>query len=239
MLTDEEIAKFRAQLTARAHEKRSYAAEFKVELASAGSSGRKKVQGYASVFGQDAEMWFGTEEIAPGTFSQTIKADDVRALFNHDESQVLARNVAGTLQLREDTHGLEMEFTPGDTSYARDLEILLERREVSQASFGFVTLDDAWSIKNGAPHRTLRRVQLFDVSPVTFPAFPQTDVGVRSMELRTAIALGKMRDKLSLTPDDLAAMRDFEKFRSAAAVCAPDRRRRLRLAEAEMIPQNF
>ncbi len=114
---------------------------------------------------------------------------------------------------------------------------------MTQASFGFVTLDDAWSMKNGQAHRTLTRVQLFDVSPVTFPAFTQTDVGVRSLEMRALMALGKLRDKISLTPDDLAAMdAAFPDFRSAADVRSPEaeaRRRRLRLAEAEMVPQNF
>ena len=62
---------------------------------------------------------------------------------------------------------------------ARDLVVLMERGDVSQMSFGFRTLEDSWEKVDGQNVRTLKRVSLFDVSPVTFPAYPDTDVAVR------------------------------------------------------------
>lgn len=146
-----------------------------------------KLVGYAAVFHRDSELIFGSfiERIAPGAFAESIaKPDDVRALINHDPNLILARNLAGTLALREDGHGLLTEIDPPKTSYAADLLESTRRGDISQMSFGFETIEDKWTRgENGAPDiRTLLKVRLFDVSPVTFPAYPDTEVAVRSHE---------------------------------------------------------
>lgn len=147
--------------------------------------GKRTISGHAAVFDKDSEvLWNFVERVAPGAFTTTIKEDDVRALFNHDPNLILGRNTAGTLRLSEDETGLAVEIDPPDTQVARDLLVSLERGDVSQMSFGFVTRKDEWTYSdNGGPDkRTLLDVQLFDVSPVTFPAYPDTDVSVRSLE---------------------------------------------------------
>jgi HK97 family phage prohead protease len=155
------------------------AGAFRLEL-----RGEKQViEGHAAVFGQKTQIWGFTEEVAPGAFAESIAKDDVRALINHNPDLVLGRNKSGTLRLSEDAAGLLTEIEPPDTQPARDLLVLLKRGDISQMSFGFRTLDDAWSSVDGMPHRTLKRVQLFDVSPVTFPAYPQTDAGVAMRSL--------------------------------------------------------
>lgn len=144
---------------------------------------RPRIEGHAAVFAQPVEIFGFTEEVAPGAFRDSIGKDDIRALFNHDPNFVLGRNEAGTLELREDGAGLFISIDPPDTQFARDLLTSIERGDITGQSFGFRTLQDNWSTRDGVPHRILQRVQLFDVSPVTFPAYPQTDVGValRSM----------------------------------------------------------
>lgn len=147
----------------------------------------RKIVGHAAVFNLDSELLGGNfiERIAPGAFKESIKKpDDVRALINHDSNLILGRSVSGTLKMKEDEHGLAVEIDPPDTSYARDLMVSLERGDVSQMSFGFETIEDKWTRgEDGAPDiRTLLKVRLFDVSPVTFPAYPDTDVAVRSYE---------------------------------------------------------
>lgn len=145
-----------------------------------------RIVGHAAVFNQLSEDLGGfREQIAPGAFSAAIKEDDIRALFNHNPDHVLGRNRAGTLSLREDDKGLAIEIVPPDTQMARDLMISMDRGDITQMSFGFRVRPNGynWAEDNdGVVIRTLTAVRLFDVSPVTYPAYPQTDVAVRSLE---------------------------------------------------------
>jgi HK97 family phage prohead protease len=152
----------------------------------AAKDGLRTITGHAAVFNKDSEpMWGFVERVAAGAFKATIKEDDVRALFNHDPNIVLGRNTAKTLRLSEDAEGLAVEIDPPDTQAARDLLVSIERGDISQMSFGFITRKESWQYSkdgNGPNIRTLEDVQLFDVSPVTFPAYPDTDVSVRSLQ---------------------------------------------------------
>ena len=160
---------------------------------------KPQIVGHAAVFNRDSELIGGMfiERIAPGAFAESLgKPDDVRALINHDPNLLLARNISGTLTLREDEQGLHVTIDPPNTTYANDLLESAKRGDISQMSFGFQTIVDSWTRgENGAPDvRTLRKVRLFDVSPVTFPAYPDTDVAVRSHEAFTAQAAAAPED---------------------------------------------
>jgi len=124
------------------------------------------------------------EKIDPGAFADVLK-DDVRALFNHDSNIVLGRTAAGTLKIKQDSEGLHYEVDLPDTQQARDLALSVERGDINQSSFGFIVEDDDWAEDDeGRIVRTIRSFRsLFDVSPVTFPAYPDTTVGKRSMDL--------------------------------------------------------
>ena len=155
-----------------------------------------KIRGYAAVFDSLSEDLGGfREQIAHGAFSDTLGAD-VRALWNHDANFVLGRTTSGTLTLREDSHGLAIEIDPPDTQQAKDLLISIRRGDVSQMSFGFYTQDDAWEQRDGENIRTLRKVELFDVSPVTYPAYQDTSVAVRSLDGWTEAHKPDHSDKL-------------------------------------------
>jgi HK97 family phage prohead protease len=139
-----------------------------------------KITGYAAVFNSLSEDLGGfRERITPGAFAKTIEEHDIRSLFNHDKNHVLGRNKAGTLILEEDEVGLRMEIHPPDTQVARDLLTSIRRGDIDQASFGFKTIRDDWEQVEEMVLRTLIEVKLYDVSPVTFPAYPQTTVSVR------------------------------------------------------------
>lgn len=149
----------------------------------------RKIEGHAAVFNQWSETlgipgWFEfKEKVMPGAFAETIEKDDIRALFNHDPNYVLGRNRAGTLELREDDKGLFVSIIPPDTQWARDLMVSIERGDITQMSFGFEVISERWGREDGMDVRELHKVKLYDVSPVTFPAYPQTDVGVRSAQM--------------------------------------------------------
>jgi len=160
-------------------ERRTLQSEFRVEQR---EDGKKLIRGHAAVFNSETDLGWFRERIAPGAFSESIGKDDVRALFNHDENFILGRNKAGTLTMREDEQGLYVEIDPPDTQVARDLVTSIERGDISQMSFGFQTIKDSWETEENAAKdlRTLEKVKLWDVSPVTFPAYQETDVAVRS-----------------------------------------------------------
>ena len=158
--------------------------DFRVERA---ENAAPKIVGYAARFNDVTEIGgMFREQIAPGAFRDCMKTDDVRALFNHDPNKVLGRTGNGTLVLVEDEVGLRYEITPPDTREARDLMVLLERGDVSGSSFSFGLAAagcDEWDDDAEMPTRTIKRVAaLYDVGPVTFPAYPTTTAGARSAE---------------------------------------------------------
>lgn len=144
------------------------------------------IEGYASVFDSWSEELGGLdpfkEKVVKGAFSQTIKEDDIRALFNHDPNYVLGRNKADTLQLKEDDKGLFVRIIPPNAQWAKDLIVSINRGDITQMSFGFIVELDRWKFENGIDVRELLKVKLFDVSPVTFPAYSETECGIRTQK---------------------------------------------------------
>ena len=158
-------------------ERRTYE---QIEIRAEGDDKSRRLIGHAAVFNKKSEEIFGFREVVlPGAFKASIKKDDIRALWNHDPSYILGRNKAGTLHLREDDQGLRTEIDLPDTQFARDLWQSVKRGDVDQMSFGFRTVSDAWRKEGGVVIRELIEADLFDVSPVTYPAYPQTDISAR------------------------------------------------------------
>jgi HK97 family phage prohead protease len=155
-----------------------------------------KIGGYAAVYydGTEAteyELWDyagerAVERIMPGAFSQAMsRPDDCRCLFNHDPNMVLGRTAAGTTALAIDGKGLQYETTPGDTMCAKDVQEHLRRKDVTGSSFSFAVDEERWT-ETKQPDgkwfsvREILSVTLYDVGPVTFPAYETTTSGMRS-----------------------------------------------------------
>lgn len=157
-------------------EKRTFDIEMRVIQ---GEDGKRTMTGHAAVFNTLTDLGWGIrEKVAPGAFAESIGKDDVRALFNHDPNYVLGRNTSGTLRMYEDEKGLAVEIDPPDTQFARDLAVSMERGDITQMSFAFQVVKQSWEEKEGYDLRTLEKVKLWDVSPVTYPAYTQTDIAV-------------------------------------------------------------
>lgn len=146
--------------------------------------GVHSIEGYFAVFDSNYEIGAGmSESIRSGAFTSSL-ANDVRALINHDTTLVLGRTKAGTLQLREDSHGLwgHIDINPKDAD-AMNLYERVKRGDVDQCSFGFEIKSEETEIRDdGSVHWVLTDVDLFEVSCCTFPAYAETNISARSKE---------------------------------------------------------
>lgn len=165
------------------HEIRAFAIEgVRIEQRADDAGESLRLSGYAAVFNQVTNIggWFN-EVIRPGAFTRAIEeGQDVVLLFNHDPSTVMARTTSGTLRLREDDTGLwfEADLDPRDAD-AQRVVAKVERGDVHQGSFAFNVRKEAWDQSSNPPLRELLDLDLFDVSPVTFPAYSETEVYAR------------------------------------------------------------
>jgi HK97 family phage prohead protease len=183
------------------------------------ADGRPTIVGYASVFyreddpGTEYRLWSDVvERIMPSAFDRAVKEDDVRGLFNHDPNQILGRNGAGTLRLSVDKVGLRYEIDPPDTAQAAAVVEAIRRGDVTGSSFGF--LPDANTIReerrDGKWVTIVEReaVRLFDVSPVTFPAYESASAGLRAADLgdtRAEVEAWRARQRARLSRDVIEA----------------------------------
>jgi HK97 family phage prohead protease len=151
----------------------------------AGKDGKPVLVGYAAKFNSRSHDLGGFVEIvAPGAFKTSLaNKPDVRALYEHDPAKILGRATAGTLTLAEDGTGLRVEITPPDTTIGRDVLELVKRGDISGMSFGFRTISDTWhEDPDKRMVRTLQEVVLNEVSVVGQPAYPQTEIALRSLD---------------------------------------------------------
>ena len=185
-----------------------------VEVRAANVDEPAVITGYAAVFNAISEDLGGFREvIRPGAFAQSLKNSDIRALWDHNSQYVLGRNRAGTLALDEDNHGLRVQIMPPDTVWANDLITSMQRGDINQMSFGFQAKEQDWERQDGESVRFLNRVDVFDVSIVTYPAYPQTSAEARNM----AATLGQEADgAIESTADDAQKRRALAEVRKRA-----------------------
>ena len=169
----------------------------------ADESGDMYISGYFSVFNSNYHIFDGaTESIAETAFDGAL-SDDIRCLIDHDTRLVLGRTKANTLTLKTDSRGLwgEVKINPNDQD-AVNLYERVKRGDVDQCSFGFDILEEDFEDRGTSVHWTIKKVKLYEVSVVTFPAYTDTSVSARKNDLNTikerALEVDKTRllDKL-------------------------------------------
>lgn len=176
-----------------------------LDLNANNESAEKIISGYFIVFNSETELYEGCfEEIAPESFDN-VDLSDVRALIDHETSKVLGRTKPGTLTLSVDAKGVygEIKVNENDTE-AMNLYSRVQRGDVDQCSFGFNILDEAMETRDDGSYKfTIKAIELFEVSVVTFPAYADTAVEARSkqienMEKRELLAKkSKLEEKLN------------------------------------------
>ena len=182
-------------------EKRTYSAsDLRVESR---ENGPPIITGHASVFDVIGDGGWFREKVVPGAFSDSLGIDDIRMLWNHNTDLVMSRNhignPRGTLELAEDEKGLAIMATPPDTVLMRGYLDMIERGDVSQMSFGFQVLLKDWIEEEGEKDlRLLKKIKLWEVSPVTFPFYKGTDVSLKAehRQWRDSMVLPVYKSKL-------------------------------------------
>lgn len=148
------------------------------------ADGEMYISGYFAVFNSEYEMWPGAVESIADTAFDGALADDIRCLIDHETRLVLGRNKAGTLTLKVDARGLwgEVRINPNDQD-AVNLYERVKRGDVDQCSFGFDILDEEFEDRGDSVKWTIKKVKLYEVSVVTFPAYEETSVSARKRQL--------------------------------------------------------
>lgn len=175
------------------------------------------LRGYALRFNNSYDMGWFTEEVSPSALNNA-NISDVRVLLNHDPNNILGRTKAGTARVGVDGVGLWYEVDLPNSPNGQNARVAIERGDISQSSWGFsLRRDDTgrnvgnvWEMRNGKEHRILTDVEtVFDASPVTFPANPDTTVAKRSFDAS--------REEIQADPVEEPGTEQINTFNSALA----------------------
>lgn len=178
------------------HEKR-YSDGIELRASAGATPGPGTLVGYAAKFDRPSDVLRDkrtgrtfVERINRGAFARSLKTADVRAMYDHDTGKILGRSSAGTLRMTEDSVGLRVEIDLPDTTAGRDTAFSVGRGDVRGMSFGFYTPKDGdeWDRGQDPPVRSLKHVNIDDVTVTAFPAYPDTEVALRSLDRATAVA---------------------------------------------------
>lgn len=169
-------------MTTETREIRETVEGLELRAAPEGSKSPGTLVGYAAKYDKySCDLGYFREKLKPGCFDAAMGRCDVRALYNHEPHLLLGRSSAGTLRLTSDAVGLKMECDLPDTPTGREVAELVRRGDIQGQSFAFTTDIVEWDTSGETYLRTVIEVkELFDVGPVTYPAYEDTTVAMRS-----------------------------------------------------------
>jgi len=179
------------------------------------------IEGIGAVYNQEYDNGWFIETIKPGAFDDVLKQDpDVRCLFNHEPDNVLGRTKSKTLRVTDSPDGLRYDCdTDPNTRIGSDVRAMIERGDVDGCSISFAVGQDCWRDEfdaNGKYVRSTREIEkfaaLYDVGPVTFPAYSQTSVEARSAQWPSGIPAEIRSHVPTLRSDDPTKKVDGEQL---------------------------
>jgi len=157
------------------------------EIRTAGDENEQIIEGYPIVYGVEADLGFFREKIRAGAATEALNHSDEFVLFNHDSNYPLARRANGTLEVKEDKHGVHIKADLSKSAEGRNTYEMIKNGLIDKMSFAFTVEEDEWTrIREGDEDTETREIvkfkELYDYSPVTRPAYEQTQVQARSAE---------------------------------------------------------
>lgn len=148
-----------------------------------GEGGVRTASGYFCLSDNVTDIGgYWQERFAAGAFTKSLGERDVVALHSHDDARPVGRMSRETLRIREDERGYGFENDLPDTSDGRDLAVQLERGDIEGMSFRFRARKEEWDETQDPPMRTIIEAELYEITYTAFPAYPDTEVGLRSLE---------------------------------------------------------
>lgn len=182
------------------------------------------IGGHAPVWNRYSQNLGGfVEQVAPGATTKTIQEGDIRGLLNHDPNLLLGRNKADTMRLTEDNIGLDFAIDVPDTTAGRDLVVSARRGDINGSSFSFNVVGNGveWGFTaDDFPLRTLTEIKLYDVGPVTFPAYLDSESGLRSTAARAEAFAGLVTERRSI--DEVIEAADADQLGEIIRADDPD-----------------
>ncbi|PEE01331.1 phage major capsid protein [Bacillus toyonensis] len=154
----------------------------------ANEDGSMTVSGYVNKTEQFSEMLGRNEKfkekISRGAFKRAIeKAKEIHFLAEHEGEKILSSTRNGSLELSEDANGLYMSATITPTSWGKDYYELIKSGILKNMSFGFRSIKDSWKKVEGYFERTVHELELFEVSVVKDPAYSQSSISARGIDI--------------------------------------------------------
>lgn len=144
------------------------------------------IEGYPIVYDQIADIGWFREKIARGAATNALKTSDEFVLFNHDPNFPLARRSNGSLEVTEDDHGVKIKADLSKSARGREVHEMVKAGLIDKMSFAFSTEKESWEYSKDKNQSDLRTVEefreLYDYSPVTYPAYKQTELQARSAQ---------------------------------------------------------
>lgn len=141
-----------------------------------------KVEGYATTFNDPYVLFSdGDKDFLECVDSRAFDGTDMSdVIFQYDHSgMVYARNKNNTLQLTVDDHGLKINAYLGSTEASRQMYEAIDSGLIDQMSFAFVVDDEEYDQRTHT--RTIKHIRkLYDVSAVSIPANPGTEISART-----------------------------------------------------------
>lgn len=169
----------------------------KIEIRQENESENKQIQGFAVKYNKDSEImrdWWGdefVERFAPGAFAESLETKDQKALWNHNWDLPLGSIRANTLMINDESEGLRYIIDVPNNTWGNDAIESVGRGDVDGTSFGFRAMDDDWVIVNRDGkeiyQRTITKAELFEISPCTFPAYPDSTSSTRDIKCRDEV----------------------------------------------------
>lgn len=184
---------------------------------SAKESLRSALAGTPIVYGKESEFMGFYEFVKERAAREALKTSDARLLYGHNGDSLLpmGRQSAGTLRMAETKKGVEIEADPPRKNpFVDALTESIERGDIREMSFGFVVEEDEWKdLDTDTPTRTIVKLrEIFDVSYVTFAAYPDTSAAVRSLGAFIKSAAPMDSDNGEDTPMDINAIAEEDEL---------------------------
>lgn len=147
-----------------------------------------KTDTLSHLLGKGKNNWY--EKISKGVFKRAIESvfnegKAIDLLLNHSKDKLLASTINQSLRLIEESDGLHFEASLSNTTYARDLHTLIKDGLIGNLSFGMIVKKDDWSYLNGIPLRTIKEIELLEISVIKTGAYPETAIEARDIEIQS------------------------------------------------------